>query len=216
MNRSENIEELVKARIAAAAEITNANKNAVNPHLKNRYADLAAVLEAIEPIYKHGLSLFHLVEDDGDKVTVTAMLCHSSGQFLSCSLGIKPEKATAQGIGSAITYARRYTATALLGITQEDDDGHAASATPQRPPQQTNRTPQQVTRPPQAEKTGYGAFKQEFLTLLDSCKTQDDLGGLKGKFAYIAQEKKNMGAELYAELVAAYSAKTKEIRGGDE
>jgi hypothetical protein len=206
MNRSENIDELVKARIAAAAEITNANKNSINPHLKNRYADLAAVLEAIEPIYKHGLSLFHLVEDDGDKVTVTAMLCHSSGQFLSCSLGIKPEKATAQGIGSAITYARRYTATALLGITQEDDDGNAASATQQRPPQQ-------AARPPQAEKTSYSAFKQEFLALLEICKTQDDLGALKGKFAYIAQEKKNMGAELYAELVAAYSAKTKEIRG---
>lgn len=141
MERSETISELVKARIASAADIKNASKNATNPHLKNQYADLESVLEAIAPITKHGLTLFQLAEGTTESVSVTSILAHTSGEWISSTLSIRPDKPTAQGMGSAITYARRYTAAALLGITQADDDGNAASGTTGQQQHRQNQNP---------------------------------------------------------------------------
>jgi hypothetical protein len=75
----------------------------------------------------NGLSVVQLPEGDGSVVTMTTMLIHTSGQWVSCTGTFKPTKADPQGLGSCITYARRYQLCAIVGISPEDDDGNAAS-----------------------------------------------------------------------------------------
>lgn len=120
--------ELFAALAAAQGEIENANKNAANPHFRSKYADLAEVLNTIRPVFaKHGLSLIQSPGFDGSMASVTTVLAHQSGGYMTSTASCVPAKADAQGIGSATTYLRRYGAAAVAGIAQEDDDGNAAA-----------------------------------------------------------------------------------------
>lgn len=178
---SDSIANLIKARIAAAADIRHAEKNAVNPHLRNKYADLGAVLDAIQAIHKHGLTLFHLPSGNVDNVEVTAMLAHESGEFLACTIGIKPDKPTAQAMGSAITYARRYTASALLGISQADDDGNEASG--RGAPAIAKDAPKPApNREPGEEEPD---LTDDLIAKLDACTTADAVSALRPELGRI-------------------------------
>lgn len=126
--QSENINELVKALSVAQGQIGNAVKDAANPFFKSKYADLASVREAIrEPMAANGLAVVQLptVTERGTYLCTT--LAHSSGQWMRSFYPIKPVKDDPQGMGSAITYARRYALSAITGVAPEDDDGNAAS-----------------------------------------------------------------------------------------
>lgn len=120
--------ELFAALAAAQGEIENASKNAANPHFRSKYADLAEVLNTVRPVFaKHGLSLIQSPGYDGSVAHVTTVLAHKSGGYLTSTASCVPAKADAQGIGSATTYLRRYSAAAVAGIAQEDDDGNSAA-----------------------------------------------------------------------------------------
>lgn len=120
--------ELFTDLAAAQGEIENASKNAANPHFKSKYADLAEVLNTIRPVFaQHGLSLIQSPAYDGSLASVTTVLAHKSGGYLTGTASCVPAKSDAQGIGSATTYLRRYGAAAVAGIAQEDDDGQAAA-----------------------------------------------------------------------------------------
>ncbi len=120
--------ELFAALAAAQGEIENASKNAANPHFRSKYADLAEVLNTIRPVFaKHGLSLIQSPAYDGSLAHVTTMLAHAGGGYITTTASCVPAKSDAQGIGSATTYLRRYSAAAVAGIAQEDDDGNAAA-----------------------------------------------------------------------------------------
>lgn len=120
--------ELFAALAAAQGEIENASKNAANPHFRSKYADLAEVLNTIRPVFsKHGLSLIQSPAYDGSLAHVTTVLAHSGGGYITTTASCVPAKADAQGIGSATTYLRRYSAAAVAGIAQEDDDGNPAA-----------------------------------------------------------------------------------------
>ena len=120
--------ELFAALAAAQGEIENANKNAANPHFRSKYADLAEVLNTIRPVFaKHGLSLIQSPGFDGSMASVTTVLAHQSGGYMTSTASCVPAKVDAQGIGSATTYLRRYGAAAVAGIAQEDEDGNAAA-----------------------------------------------------------------------------------------
>lgn len=126
--------ELFAALALAQGEIENASKNQVNgafskgPNAKPSYADLAEVLNTIRPVFaKHGLSLIQSPGFDGSMASVTTVLAHQSGGYMTSTASCVPAKADAQGIGSATTYLRRYSAAAVAGIAQEDDDGNAAA-----------------------------------------------------------------------------------------
>lgn len=128
MNTEHATPELFTAMALAQGEIENADKNAANPHFKSKYADLAEVLNTIRPTFaKHGLSLTQSTEFDGAKVSVVTLLAHKSGGYLTATASCVPAKTDAQGVGSATTYLRRYSAAAVAGIAQEDDDGQAAA-----------------------------------------------------------------------------------------
>lgn len=127
MLRSATIAKLATALSKAQAEMEGATKDSVNPHFKSRYADLAAAWEACRaPLTKHGLAVLQLPRADGPQVTITTLLTHESGEFIGEALTLTAQQNTPQGIGSAITYGRRYGLMALVGIAPEDDDGEAA------------------------------------------------------------------------------------------
>lgn len=134
MNRSESIENLAKAFVKFQSEVTNPANTADNPFFKSKYAPLNEVLNLVRPILtKYGLSIIQSPSAQGDSVTVTTIILHESGEWIRLDpLTLKADKNTAQGIGSAITYARRYALSAALGISSEDDDdGNIASGNKQ-------------------------------------------------------------------------------------
>jgi hypothetical protein len=127
----------------AQAEIEGASKDKTNPHFKSSYADLASVWEACRgALTKHGLSVLQPVAADGPSVTVTTLLTHNSGEWIASDLTMTAQQNTPQGIGSCITYARRYALASMVGVAPEDDDGNAASQT-------TTNRPQAVVAKPQ-------------------------------------------------------------------
>lgn len=142
LTTSETINELATALSAFQGEVQNATKNSKNPFFNSTYADLGEVLNVARPLLgKHGLALVQSPNFSGTKeegmVTVVSLLTHSSGQWIRdvldtpvfCTTGKsgKVELVSAQTVGSAITYCRRYAAAALLGISQQDDDAQSVS-----------------------------------------------------------------------------------------
>jgi hypothetical protein len=118
---------LFAAIAEAQGEIENASKNAANPHFKSKYADLAEILNTTRPVFaKHGLSLSQFPGFDGALASVTTIIAHKEGGYIVAVASCVPAKSDAQGIGSATTYLRRYSAAAAAGIAQEDDDGESA------------------------------------------------------------------------------------------
>lgn len=127
MQRSDTIKELAAALAKAQGEIEGAVKGKENPHFRSKYADLGAVWEACRgPLSKNGLSIMQLPRADHATVEVETIILHESGEWISDTLALVASKQDAQGIGSAITYARRYALMAAVGIAPEDDDGNAA------------------------------------------------------------------------------------------
>lgn len=127
MMKSDSIAELAKALAMAQGEIENASKNAKNPHFKSNYADLAEVINTVRPILsKHGLSITQFPAFEAGIASVESMLMHSSGEWLSGTSSAPVGKNDAQGVGSALTYLRRYSLAAIVGIAQEDDDANSA------------------------------------------------------------------------------------------
>jgi len=149
---SEQINELAEALAKAQGEIKPAQMNAVNPFLKSKYADLGAVIEAAKAVLpKHGLSVSQLVSSDGDKIAVTTVLMHQSGQWLkdtaSLVLGEERGKSAAQVAGSIITYVRRYAYAAIVGIYADEDTDGEAKAQPAQVKQAEPPKPQPEQAP---------------------------------------------------------------------
>jgi len=146
MQTSEQINELAAALAKAQGQIQAATRDNENPHFRSRYADLASVWNACRvALSLNGLAVLQgpALADRG--VSVTTRLLHSSGQWAESTLILPMDKATAQGAGSAITYARRYALAAMVGVApDDDDDGNAAS----------QAAPKQQPKPEPAQQTG--------------------------------------------------------------
>ncbi len=127
-NQSENINELASALSKAQGEMQAAIKDSVNPFFKSKYADLGSVWDAARPVLsKHGLCIMQCTDMIGDKVVMVTTLAHTSGQWMKSVLPLNPSKNDSQGMGAAITYLRRYSLSALVGVVcDDDDDGETA------------------------------------------------------------------------------------------
>jgi hypothetical protein len=116
----------------AKGEIGKVAKNKTNPHFKNTYADLNALIDAVEPILlEKGLILLQPIKDN--KV-FTQIIDIDNGEMIESNIELTPNL-TAQALGSQITYYRRYQISAILSLQADDDDGQKASA------------PQAITKP---------------------------------------------------------------------
>ena len=158
MDSSPDITELSKALFSIQNNLPPAIKDARNTFVGNDYATLNSVMETCrDALYSHGIWLVQLpcpapVEHGSGHIGLETRLTHvESGQWLSSVTVIPLPKSDPQGLGSALTYARRYSLCTILGIITEDDDGNAASVHPQRqhrPQSQPKTRAQDKTRSP--------------------------------------------------------------------
>jgi len=150
MNKSDQLEKLGEALAKAQGQIQAARKDSNNQFFKSTYADLASVWEACRiPLTENGLSVIQCIEFKDGKRCLETMLLHSSGQFINSTLDLSCKDETMQAIGSAITYARRYSLAAIVGVcADEDDDGEGAMG------RGTTPKPAQVKPQPKPENNG--------------------------------------------------------------
>lgn len=134
MKTSETIAKIAVALLEAQKGITFASKDATNPHFKNRYADLPAVVDAVKPALNDaGIAFIQSAgPSDDSKLHLTTRLIHTSGEWIEDTLVMPLPKQDPQGYGSAMTYARRYALAAITGLYQDDDDGNAGSGVVQK------------------------------------------------------------------------------------
>jgi len=165
MEKSETINKLTAALVKFQGMMLKVGKDSINPHFKNRYASLSTIIEATQkPLADCGLAIIQLPEGEN---CLRTMLVHESGEFISESYRMTPSKNDPQGLGSAITYQRRYALGAILNLNiDEDDDGNQASA----------KAP--------ARKTDIAAIVKE----LQACKTTDEMSKLWVKLPPAARE----------------------------
>lgn len=125
---------LCAAMAKAFPEVEGATKDKNNPAFRSKYADLGSVMDAIKPaLTKHGLFFTQSTHDTEGGVCIETTVWHESGESLSFGrLFVPASKQDAQGYGSALTYARRYSLMTAFGVAPEDDDGNAAAATAPR------------------------------------------------------------------------------------
>jgi len=126
MTTSPEIKNLITALHAFQGDMKPIKKGAVNPFFKSKYADLSSILEAIQPLMtKHDLAISQFPCGAGGLRTI---LMHTSGEFIEDVVDMPSVDNKPQSVGSALTYARRYGISAVLGLATEDDDGNAANA----------------------------------------------------------------------------------------
>ena len=129
MNKSESITELAKALSTFQGKMVAVKKDATNPFYKSKYATLDTIWETIrKPLSENGLSVSQTMNLAGEKSILETTLYHTSGEWISGTQLVNPVKDDPQSLGSAISYARRYSLSALLGIvSDEDDDANIAT-----------------------------------------------------------------------------------------
>ena len=142
MKTSTSITKIAPALLAAQKSLQAAIKDSSNPHFKSMFADLTSIIEVAQPaLNEQGIAFLQPVSYKEGRVVVETVLLHESGEWLSEELEIPLAKMDAQGVGSCVTYGRRYGLQAFVGIKAVDDDGNAASE-PQKP--QVSRFQQQA------------------------------------------------------------------------
>lgn len=155
--QSEQINEIVAAMLATQKQCEAVVKDSTNPHFKSSYASLEAVCDTVYPaMHKNGLVVVQVGERLDGKPCLRTTVYHSSGQWLSGLWPLDGGKTDPQGIGSAITYMRRYSLCAMFGLRVSDDDGEAASRAPKQAAPQ-RKAPAQASAPAPTSAPGSSA-----------------------------------------------------------
>ncbi len=128
MRHSESIDKISPALLAAQKETLPVKKTATNPFYGSDYAPLDEILTVLMPIYnKHGLVIMQDISPEG---SISTFILHESGQWIQQDgLCMPLDKQTPQGAGIAVTYGRRYSLKAMVGLADEDDDGNGVEGT---------------------------------------------------------------------------------------
>ena len=182
--QSPDIGKLAEALAKAQSEMEPATKDANNPFFKSQYASLASCWQACRgPLTKHGLAIIQTTEPDNGNVTVISILTHSSGQWIKGKLSVKPPKTDSQALGSCLSYLRRYSLSALVGLSTQDDDAESTmsrqntvkekTTTKKATPKKTNMKKFIEAVTPIAEKMGPEVF-DAFMTE-NNVKSLDEL-----------------------------------------
>jgi hypothetical protein len=156
-------------------------KDSTNPHFKSKYASLSVILDEIQPILtKHNLA-YTQIPEAGKLIT---LLMHTgSGEWIESDYDLNSIQNTPQAMGSAITYARRYSLTAALGLNIDDDDDGNAASEPKKQTQQQPKQQQGATNPPQQQPapapitpfTKVYGDAEAIAAVLEICKTKQEM-----------------------------------------
>lgn len=127
--------------VSLLGELTNPQLDGVNPHFKSRYATLGGIINHIRPtLQKHGAAVIQDLKADGDMVGVSTKLIVQGNEYVFGPVSIK-HGGNVQQLGSVVTYLRRYSLMAALGIVGDDDDDGSGSASSSRPQAQAPQKP---------------------------------------------------------------------------
>lgn len=201
MMHSEVINELAGALSKAQGEMQAAIKDKVNPFFKSSYADLGSVWDAARPVLsKYGLCVMQTTEmtADGARIIMVTTLAHTSGQWMKSFLPLNPSKNDSQGIGAAITYLRRYSLSAIVGVVcDEDDDGETAVGRGKSEHKQNGNQQNPVNKEPEAtvavvERLG----KAEIIALTNLIKNLDE----ESNKSFLDWIKKSFNASIIQEI----------------
>lgn len=170
---------LATALAKAQAEIKAALKDSKNPHFKSSYADLTSVWDACRSaLTNNGLSVVQKTDFAEGEVWLETILLHADGDSITGRYPLRPQQQTPQGYGSALTYARRYSLAAMVGVVaDEDDDGNAASAPRSETIRQVEPPPSTMTgrkNEAQGQRTA-SQYKADCIAALAKIKTSAEL-----------------------------------------
>lgn len=215
------IKSVSAALMKAQAAFGKIELSKVNPHFKSRYADLTEIMSRVrKPLADNGLVLSHTCGMVDGKVNVITRLIHiESGEFLAAEVVMPLDKPNPQGVGSAITYGRRYGVSAVLAIVaDEDDDGNGAS--PQKPTEPRQRT--QDKEPPKTQQRPKNApdeatdeltdVLEDFRDVFNRWKQSRGHAGMNINEIreYMLNEATKKGRAFDSEFIAECKAKTEE------
>jgi len=215
---------IAKALVQAQKEFGPALKASTNPAFRSKYANLSACIEAvIDGLNNNGIFLMQPTHECENGVTVETIFLHESGEQMSSGkLHVPVTKHDAQGYGSALTYARRYSLMTACGIAPEDDDGNAATqaapakAAPKPAPKPVappasmegkNEGPWflKVTTEPGTDTATWVTIVQDAVKLaLEHATTEDDLLALFGNNRNIFDKLKEISSEEYVYLTGEF------------
>ena len=175
MEKSETIGKLTLALSKVQAQLRPAKENSKNPFFKSSYADLGSVWDSVRKLLADNeLAIIQMPTDVGG---LTTILSHSSGEFISSTMYI-PSKEDAHGVGSAISYARRYALASFVGVvTGDDDDGNGAvkgSTTTKKSTSKPKLSSDQYKAMVKAIEDGKGAVVQQKMSGYSLTKSQED------------------------------------------
>lgn len=207
--------------VKAQKEFGPALKTSTNPHFRSRYADLSACVEAVlDALNNNGIYLMQLTEEHEAGVKVSTVFIHESGEQLTGGTLFMPAtKHDAQGFGSALSYARRYSLMAACGIAPEDDDGNQANKTapvvapkpvpkPPVPPKMEGHDREwqlKVSAEPDTEWENWLAVVVDStITALDMANSKDDVMNIWRTNANIYKQIEQQDAEAYKELMSTF------------
>lgn len=215
VKRSEQINELAtalakaqgKIKVAPKANVAKIDTRDGKGGYSYSYSTLADVWEACRaPLSENGLALIQTVAAEGSKVTVTTLLVHSSGQWISDDLTLAARDASPQAIGSCITYGRRYALGSMVGVvSEEDDDGAEATGRPTQVERKPNGPPAPSEHAP--------ALFEEFRQALLAAKDQATLLSLGAKIKK-AHETGKIPDPLRNQLLKTFNDRTAEVAKG--
>ena len=134
MTTSETIGAIAPALIKAQSQMQGITKEGKNPAFKSKYVTLDSILDTLRPILtSNGLMLTQGSQQPEtlQAVTVESRIIHTSGEWIATTVTIPVTKPDAHGLGSALTYGRRYSVSALLAISADEDDDANGAVTPQ-------------------------------------------------------------------------------------
>ena len=211
MKQSESIKSLLEGLVKAQAEFTTLPKDKSGYGYK--YTDLDTVISTVKPILaKYNIGFMQMLSTlEGNVKAITTRVFNSAGEWIEDTTPL-PDVAmaktnAAQNLGAAITYMKRYTLCAMLGISSDEDvDGNAQQNAPQARPQQA----------PQNKGPAGGPDTPEQKSLINTLLATKDANG---KFVFSADEKKQVGRwrmERTAVQVIDYLEKQIEVRKGDK
>ena len=208
--------------IAAQGACDPVLKDATNPHFRSKYASLSSCVDACkEAFHKHNFALLQSNGHDEYGQYVRTDLLHTTGASWGSVVYLVLSKQDMQGLGSAITYARRYGLLGMVGLAPEDDDGNAASAPAKPQPKPAPQAPQSSTQAPQAHNAPpimdldqWQVWVVDQKRKIDYCSEKYQLKKWGSDTRRLREELQEFDRELMANLKDHFNRKNDELNSG--
>ena len=201
--------------IAAQGACDPVLKDATNPHFRSKYASLSSCVDACkEAFHKHNFALLQSNGHDEYGQYVKTELLHTTGASWGSVVYLVLSKQDMQGLGSAITYARRYGLLGMVGLAPEDDDGNAASAPAKPQPKPAPQVPQAHNAPPIMDLDQWQVWVVDQKRKIDYCSEKYHLSKWAKDTKKMREELAEFDRETMAALKDHYAAKHEELNSG--